>query len=209
MRRLAAMAEVTLGRQRSPEHDSGPHMTPYLRAANVKDGFLDLSDVKEMNFSPAERQRFGLRAGDVLVSEGAGSLAAVGAAAVWSGEIGGCVCFQNTLLRLRPRPGVDGRYLAWWARHAYADRQFAAESTGVNIYHLSAERLRNIEMPAPDEATQRAIVAFLDEETGRIDDLRSLRERQMNLLQERKNALITAAVTGQLGLARDIAEEAS
>jgi type I restriction enzyme S subunit len=42
---LGQVAEVTIGRQRSPKHASGPHMKMYLRAANVKDGKLDLSDV--------------------------------------------------------------------------------------------------------------------------------------------------------------------
>lgn len=65
VRPLRAYADVVLGRQRSPQHDSGPFMTPYLRAANVKDGELDLSDVKEMKFDPIERQRFALAPGDV------------------------------------------------------------------------------------------------------------------------------------------------
>ncbi len=42
-------------------------MVPYLRAANVKDGRLDLEDVKSMDFSPAEQVILGLQAGDVLV----------------------------------------------------------------------------------------------------------------------------------------------
>ena len=78
-------------------------MVRYLRAANVKDGSLDLSDVKEMDFNPAEQVTYALRPGDVLVTEGAGSLAAVGASAVWDGELDGIVCFQNTLLRLRAK----------------------------------------------------------------------------------------------------------
>lgn len=102
-------------------------MVPYLRAANVKDGYLDLSDVKEMNFTPDEQRVFSLRPGDVLVSEGAGSLAAVGASAVWDGSLAGVVCFQNTLLRLRPMSAVtSSRFLAWWARHAYASGLFAS-----------------------------------------------------------------------------------
>lgn len=162
-------------------------MVPYLRAANVKDGCLDLTDVKEMNFSPREQEVFKLRPGDVLVTEGAGSLAAVGAAAVWSGELSAVTCFQNTLLRLRPRSGVNGRYLAWWARHAYADRRFAAEATGVNIYHLSAERVRAISAPQPTLAHQRAIADFLDAETARIDVLTSRRRRQQELLEQRRD----------------------
>ena len=97
VRPLRAYAEVTLGRQRSPANDSGPFMVPYLRAGNVTDGTLNLTDVKEMNFSPSEQEIFGLRHGDVLVTEGSGSLSSVGASAVWRGEIGATVCFQNTL----------------------------------------------------------------------------------------------------------------
>ena len=79
-------------------------MVPYLRAANVKDGQLDLTDVKTMDFNPSEQRTFSLMPGDVLVSEGSGSLGTVGASAVWNAEIDGVVCFQNTLLRLRPKP---------------------------------------------------------------------------------------------------------
>lgn len=103
LRPLRAFAEVALGRQRSPQYEDGPFMVPYLRAANVKDGELDLSDVKSMSFSPNEQRIYALRPGDVLVSEGSGSLGTVRASAVWSGEINDVVCFQNTLLRLRPR----------------------------------------------------------------------------------------------------------
>jgi type I restriction enzyme S subunit len=48
-------------------------MVPYLRAANVKDGTLDLSDVKTMNFTPDEQRLFSLQPGDVLVTEGSGA----------------------------------------------------------------------------------------------------------------------------------------
>jgi type I restriction enzyme S subunit len=162
-------------------------MVPYLRAANVKDGRLDLTEVKEMNFTPAEQQAFSLRRGDVLVSEGAGSLAAVGAAAVWDGSIGGVVCFQNTLLRLRPRNSTTRpRFLAWWARHAYASRLLASAATGVNIYHLSAERVRSLPVAFPAPQVQDRIVNFLDRETARIDGLIVRRRQLLDLLAERR-----------------------
>ncbi len=49
--RLDELAEVRLGRQRSPKNHSGSRMRPYLRAANVTWSGLDLNDVKEMNFT--------------------------------------------------------------------------------------------------------------------------------------------------------------
>ena len=184
------MAEVVLGRQRSPEHETGRHMTLYLRAANVKDGRLDLSDVKEMNFTPAEQVVFALKPGDVLVTEGAGSLAAVGASAVWDGELGGVVCLQNTLLRLRPREGSDRRFLAWWCRHAYGSGLFASVAAGANIFHLSADRVRTLPTWIPTFRRQREIADFLDTETARIDALIEKKRRMSLLLDERFRAMV-------------------
>jgi type I restriction enzyme S subunit len=197
-RSLGAMAAIALGRQRSPEHDSGPHMIRYLRAANVKDGVLDLSDVKLMNFNPSEQRVFALRQGDILVSEGAGSLSAVGATARWRAELEGMVCFQNTLLRLRPRSGTSADFLAWWCRGAYYAGLFAAIADGANIFHLSAERLRNVRCAIPDLGEQFQTAATLDLEEAKLVGLRRHLNRQLNLLSEKRQALITAAVSGQV-----------
>ncbi|MEU8577873.1 restriction endonuclease subunit S [Streptomyces asoensis] len=187
---VRAAAEVALGRQRAPQHDAGPHMVSYLRAANVKDGVLDLTDVKQMNFSPAEQQIFSLRPGDVLVTEGSGSLRAVGASAVWRGEIEETICFQNTLLRMRPRDGItDGRFLEWWARSAFGSGLFASIATGANIYHISAERVRSLPIELPPLEKQRRIADFLDAETARIDKIAVLQKRVSDRLTERDNAL--------------------
>lgn len=171
-------------------------MVRYLRAANVKDGVLDLADVKEMNFTPQEQQMFCLRPGDVLVTEGSGSLRAVGAAAVWNGELEGPVCFQNTLLRLRPRPSTDPKYLGWWCRFAFADGLFASVATGANIFHISADRVRALPMTRLSIQRQRAIAAFLDGETQRIDALVTAKRRMIDLLDLREIAAAHAAITG-------------
>ncbi|GAA1752672.1 restriction endonuclease subunit S [Streptomonospora arabica] len=170
-------------------------MVPYLRAANVKDGRIDLSSVLEMNFSPQEQQIFSLRAGDVLVTEGSGSLGTVGASAVWRGELEGTVCFQNTLLRLRPRQDVDGRYLSWWARSAHGSGLFASVASGANIYHLSAERVRALPVSLPPVDEQRRIADYLDAETARIDEMIKLRNRQMLIISERYRAAISENTT--------------
>jgi type I restriction enzyme S subunit len=192
---VRGVAEVVIGRQRAPQYDTGPHMVQYLRAANVKDGVLDLDDVKLMNFTPAEQQVFALRPGDVLVTEGSGSLGAVGASAVWQGELTGAVCFQNTLLRMRPRTGVmDGRFLAWWARSAFGNGEFASIATGANIYHLSAERVRGLPVDVAALDEQRRIADFLDAETARIDRLVELRRTQRVVLEARFTQLLDSAV---------------
>lgn len=199
-RPLRVFADVQLGRQRSPEQASGPFMVRYLRAANVKDGSLDLSDVKQMNFAPAEQHVFALQEGDVLVSEGAGSLTAVGASAVWDGSIQGTVCFQNTLLRLRPREGlVTPRFLAWWARHAHGSRLFSSVAVGVNIYHLSAERVRALPVRFPGTAEQERVALFLDRETARMAALAERRIRIKQLLDKRLESRISDRIDSIAG----------
>lgn len=178
-------------------------MVPYLRAVNVSDGQLNLGDVKEMNFTPDEQRIFNLKPGDVLVTEGSGSLSAVGASAVWRGDIPGTVCFQNTLLRLRPRSlATDSRFLEWWCRAAFADGIFASVATGANIFHISADRVRTLPVRCPPLDTQRAIANFLDVETARIDALIANMRRMIQLLEERCKAQISRALWAQPGYRR-------
>ncbi|MEI7456904.1 MAG: hypothetical protein WCK93_09290 [Nitrosomonadales bacterium] len=59
-------------------------------------------------------------------------------------------------------------------------------------------------IPKPQIQEQREITDFLDRETTRIDTLISKTERSIELLKERRSALITAAVTGQIDLRETI-----
>jgi type I restriction enzyme S subunit len=197
---MRALADALLGRQRSPEQAEGPHMVPYLRAANVKDGRLDLDDVMQMNFNPREQRTFALVPGDVLITEGAGSLAAVGANAIWNGEVSGVVCFQNTLIRLRPNGDTEPRFVAWWARYAFESGLLASVAGGANIYHLGVETVRTLGAWAPPLGVQRQVADRLDREMASLGQQGALRRRQIDLLLERRQALITAAVTGQLDI---------
>lgn len=175
---------ILMGRQRSPARATGPHMTPYLRSANVGDGRLDLSDVKEMDFDPAERERFRLQVGDVLVSEGSASAAAVGMASVWNAEIEGPVCFQNTLLRFR---AVEGRtlpgFVLQWCRWAFQSGAFLDAASGTNIKHIGSSRAARMPVALPPLDEQRRIVdvmavmdAKIEAQALELEDLVRLRE---------------------------------
>ncbi len=147
-----------------------------------------------MSFSPREQGLFALQSGDVLVSEGAGSLAAVGAAATWQGELPGTVCFQNTLLRLRPRQGVaTARFVSWWARHAYLSGVFAREAGGANIFHLSVERIRRIRVTFPDISIQELIADWLDRRTAELDASIIKAKQLAGLFAEQESGLIAEA----------------
>jgi len=198
---LRHAAEVTLGRMRNPESETGPLQVPYLRAANVSDGVLNLDDVKSMHFSEAEQGRYVLLEGDVLVTEASGSRAQVGQTAMWDGSLPQ-VMFQNTLMRLRPLPGTDARFLYWWSQHAYAAGVYAKAAQGLAIWHLSADRLRALPFPALSLQEQADTARFLDVQVTLLDKAIVLRKRQADLLAERRSSLVVAAITGDLDLAR-------
>ncbi len=195
---LSAMAEVRLGRQRSPERAEGPNMKQYLRSANVTDGLITLDGVLEMDFTPAEQALFALRSGDVLVTEGAGSPEAVGASALWDGRVPE-MYFQNTLVRVRSRgSAVLPEYLGWWARTSHLSGAMRASATGANILHLGSQGLARMPIPALALQEQQQVVANCAAVSQEADALKSAFGRQITLLGAYKRSVITAAVTGQL-----------
>ncbi|MDO8210967.1 hypothetical protein [Conexibacter sp. CPCC 206217] len=189
--------EVRLGRQRSPASHSGPNMRPYLRVANVLEDRIDLSDVKEMNFTPEEAEIYALEPGDILLNEGQ-SLELVGRPAMYRGELPG-VCFQNTLVRFRAIPEVDPEFALIVFLHYLRSGEFRRIARGsTNIAHLS--RTRFVEMPFPvaplDE--QRAIAnearRFLDESRVR----REMLVRSLDRIAQVEKEVLAAAVSGAL-----------
>jgi type I restriction enzyme, S subunit len=164
---LASVAEVQLGRQRSPKNHVGPNMKPYLRAANVTWDGLALNDVKEMHFSPSEFLTFHLAPGDLLLSEASGSASEVGKPAIWRGEIEDC-CFQNTLLRVRTRH-LEPSYLLWFFKWLALSGQFARGSRGVGIHHLGAKALSEWVIPIAPLNEQQRVVTAIEKQISRLD----------------------------------------
>lgn len=169
--RVGDVGEVKLGRQRSPKDHNGPHMVPYLRVANVLDNKIDLSDVKEMNFTPEEQAVFRLEYNDILLNEGQ-SKELVGRSAIYKNQIP-MACFQNTLLRFRAYKGVSPEYSLLYFRHClYSSRFQKAVKQTTNIAHLSASRLIPIEFPCPPENEQKRIVNRIESIFDLCDQLR-------------------------------------
>jgi type I restriction enzyme S subunit len=77
---IADVGAVRLGRQRSPDKQSGRFTTKYLHAGNITPNGLNLSNILEMDFTPAERAIFRLIDGDLVITEASGSGAHVGCA---------------------------------------------------------------------------------------------------------------------------------
>lgn len=161
-------------------------MRKYLRAANVGWGGLLLGDVKRMNFTDAEMAVFRLEPGDLLLNEASGSPLEVGKPALWQGEIEDCA-FQNTLLRVRPGPEIDPRYLLHFFRYEAATGAFARGSRGVGIRHLGRAALSEWSVPICSIDEQRRIAAILDQ----VDALRFKRRRVIAQLDALASSIFT------------------
>jgi type I restriction enzyme S subunit len=170
-RRLGDVADVSLGRQRAPKYAHAPGQTRYLRAANVKHGRFILDDVLSMAFNPDEVKRFELKPGDVVVTEGCGSIGEIGTNAVWEANLPRPICFQNTLIRLRSTTEkLDQRYLAHWASNAYTSGLFASIAAGTSILHLGVKRTSDLEIPVSTIDAQVRLVEQL-ESTGTLQSV--------------------------------------
>jgi type I restriction enzyme, S subunit len=153
---VSEIAEVFLGRQRSPENHYGEYMRKYVRAANITWNGWDFSDVKEMNFDPQDYEKYRLRVGDILLNEGSGSAGEVGKPAVWNGEIEDC-CFQNTLICVRPHE-ASSKYLYFVFLYAAISGEFIKEARGLSIFHIGRERLAGFGISLPTLDEQHEIV---------------------------------------------------
>lgn len=93
-------------------------------------------------------------------------------------------------------PAEDGRYL-YYVLHAAKSELWAASQLN-RVPILNNQRLGAIRVPVPPVEEQRLIAAYLDEQTEGIDRAKAETERFIELARERRAALITAAVTGQI-----------
>ena len=202
--RVKEIAEVRLGKQRSPRNRAGKYARKYLRVANVFKDKLDFSDIKEMDFPPSEFERYKLRKGDVLLCEGQ-SPELVGRCAVWDEEIRDC-CFQNTLIRVRS-DSVPSRYLLHVFEHAADKGDFAELATqGVNIAHLGATRLAEYRIPLASDADQSRIVQQIDQDFDYASEVESRASEAEDIALALERSILDEAFRGRL-VAQDSHDE--
>ncbi|WP_122498778.1 restriction endonuclease subunit S [Mycobacterium attenuatum] len=201
--RVKHLGNVTLGKMLQASDSGSDVRAPYMRAANVQpDGELREDDVKEMWFSVDELASLDLRRGDVVVVEG--GIGGYGRAAYLDHDLVGWG-FQNSINRIRPHQETDGRYLAYFLIMARSMGFIEAYCNVVSMPHLTAEKLNSMPVPIPPLDEQQRIATYLDDQTSKIDVLIAETERFIELARERRAALITAAVTGQI----DVSESAA
>ncbi len=136
-------------------------LVPYLRVANVFDGYIDFADVNTMAFKSQEIDRFRLLKGDILLNEGQ-SVELVGRCAMFMEGPEDC-CYQNTLVRYRAGPETDPRFALQLFRYCQKIGIFSKIAVKTNsIAHLGVSRFAELELPFPPYQVQVKIAEILD-----------------------------------------------
>ena len=162
---------------------------PYLRAINVNWGKVDSENLPQMWANSCDISKYQILNGDLLVCEGG----EVGRAAI-ANNINETTIIQNALHRVRSIYS-SVNYLAYFLEHTANCGWFGILCNKATIAHFTVEKFSSLLMPLPPLPIQKDIAAYLDKETVRIDALIAKKERQIALLQEKRQAIITRAIT--------------
>lgn len=134
-----------------------------------------------------------LQVGDVLIVQ----TGDIGQAAVVTPEYAGCNC--HALIIVSPDKNVlEGGWLSWCLNSEYGYHTLLSIQTGALHPHLNCGNVKSVIIPLPPQEEQRLIVRYVAERLAEFDALVAESEQAISLLQERRTALISAAVTGKI-----------
>jgi type I restriction enzyme S subunit len=129
-------------------------------------------------------------------------------------ELPGRACLNSHLLLFRPKNQNEvmvysPRFMYYFMQTEFFQSHIKIYGTGVTFLGISQQAIGNYRLAFPPLSEQQVITEFLERETDKLDKLARKQLSMMFLLQERRTALISAAVTGKIDVRSWIAPEPS
>ncbi|HVC23825.1 MAG TPA: hypothetical protein VNH82_10440 [Candidatus Dormibacteraeota bacterium] len=166
----------------------------YIQSLHIKNGRIDFE--RRPFFVDADwhraRPRIHLRADDVVIVQ----TGDIGQVAVVPPGFGEASCHALQIARVKPKV-LSGKYLGAYLGSTFGRQSLLCRATGALHPHLEGG-IRDIPIAVPPRSVQEFVVREVEKEQEWAEEARSLIERQVELLNEHRQALITAAVTGEL-----------
>ena len=186
---LHHLAYVQTGISKS-ENRKGPSVKrPYLRVANVQDGYIDLSEMKEISVPIGQVERFTLQKDDLVLTEG-GDFDKLGRGCIWNGEIPDCV-HQNHIfaVRILDKKVLVPRFLAYQMQSPYGRQYFlsCAKQT-TNLASINSSQLKQFPVLFPSSEEQHQITDLLatwDDAIEKAEKLIEAKEKRFSWLLNR------------------------
>ncbi len=156
-----------------------------------------------------DQDKYSVEVGDVLFTRTSETTDDIGVASTCLRTIPRAT-FAGFLIRFRPhREVLVAQYAVYLFRNQAVARHFAGTMNIVTRASLSQGELRSLPICVPPPGEQRTIAEFLDRELAKFDALIEEAESAVALLVERRSALISAAVTGQIDVRNAVPETAA
>ncbi|NIA31965.1 MAG: hypothetical protein GWP06_18910, partial [Actinobacteria bacterium] len=171
---------------------------PYLRVANVQDGYFKLDDVAELQLPRRIITQYLVRVGDILVTEG-GDIDKLGRGNVWTGEIENCI-HQNHIFAIRVKQNIASEYFISLATGVDYGRRYFTHTANktTNLASTNRTKLGNFPIALPPINEQLSIVEYANGINSKYDLLIKIVQKEMSHLNEFKQTIISNAVTGKI-----------
>lgn len=183
-------AGITLGRKTK---ETELVQVPYLRVANVQDGHLLLSDLKTIAATRREIEKWALKDGDLLLTEG-GDLDKLGRGACWRNQVPLCI-HQNHIFRVRlPADRYEPDYVSFQIASPYGKAYFLAhakKTTG--IASINQRVLGAFPLMSPPLCEQRRIAAHLKDQLAEVEAARQAARAQLREIDSLPGKLLAQA----------------
>ncbi|MFA4794824.1 restriction endonuclease subunit S [Leptospira kirschneri] len=197
---LSKVATVTSGLTKGKKYEGKEtEFVPYMRVANVQDGYLDLSEIKEIEATSEEILRYDLKKGDLLLTEG-GDPDKLGRGTVWNNEIERCI-FQNHIFRVRIIENrLNSNYLSFLTGSSYGKQYFlksAKQTTG--IASINSTQLKDFPVILPKMQFQEQFARIVEQ----VERQKKIYNQGLAELQNLFTSLSQKAFRGELTFANE------
>ena len=196
---LIDVATLQTGVMKGKHYTGETVQLPYLRVANVQDGFLNLEEIKEIEIEVGKVSRYLLRKGDVLFTEG-GDFDKLGRGTVWEEQIPNCL-HQNHIFVVRPDEGILNPYfLSYQAGSKYGKDYFLrCSKQTTNLASINSTQLKEFPVKIPPMLEQLEIVALINDLVDIENRAKDVILRAIEHIDIIKKAILHQAFCGQLG----------
>jgi type I restriction enzyme S subunit len=176
--------------------DESENTIPVTRIETISSGKINYEKVGHVEKSEVIMP-FMLQRGDIILSH-INSLSMVGNAAIYDGHKP--LAHGMNLLRLKvERLYIDSKWLLHWLKSKSVRQEMESRAKpAINQASISTASIKDVPIPLIPYAEQTQIARFLDHETAKLDELGNQALKSIELMKERRSALISAAVTGKI-----------
>jgi len=198
---LANYSEIVSGVTKGKRYKEDESLVeaPYMRVANVQDGHFILDEIKTILVSKSEYERYLLKIGDILLTEG-GDPDKLGRGAVWEKQIPDCI-HQNHIFRVRIKNvnELNPYYLSGLIGSIYGKSYFlksAKQTTG--IASINSTQLKNFPVIIPSIELQNQFASIMK----KVESLKIKYQESLSELENLYGSLSQKAFKGELDLSR-------